>query len=60
MTLPIWAWAGTFTVFAVLMVADLVLTRNTVGVRAALVSSALWIAAAGGALEVIRRIRSSG
>jgi hypothetical protein len=51
MTLPI--WVGTFAVFAVLMVADLVLTRKAVGLRAAATSSALWIAAAlafGGAL----------
>ena len=46
MTLPIWGWAVTFAAFAVLMVADLVLTRNTVGLRAATVSSALWVAAA--------------
>jgi hypothetical protein len=46
MTLPIWAWAGTLAVFAVLMAADLVLTRNAVGFRAAVVSSVLWIAAA--------------
>jgi tellurite resistance protein TerC len=51
MTLPI--WAATFAVFAVLMAADLVLTRKAVGLRAAATSSALWIAAAlafGGAL----------
>ena len=44
MTLAV--WAGTFAVFAVLMVADLALTRDTVGLRAAATSSALWIAAA--------------
>ena len=51
MTLPV--WAGTFAVFAVLMVADLALTRKAVGWRAAATSSALWIAATlafGGAL----------
>jgi tellurite resistance protein TerC len=51
MTLPV--WAGTFAVFAVLMAADLALTRKAVGLRAAAISSALWIAAAlafGGAL----------
>src|SRR5580704_10385663 len=51
MTLTV--WAGTFAVFAVLMTVDLALTRKTVGLRAAAVSSALWIAAAlafGGAL----------
>jgi tellurite resistance protein TerC len=51
MTLTV--WAGTFAVFAVLMTVDLALTRKTVGLRAATVSSALWIAAAlafGGAL----------
>ncbi len=55
MTLPL--WAGTFAVFAVLMVADLALTRKTVGFRAAATSSALWIAAAlafGGALWLWR------
>jgi len=46
MTLPIWAWAGTLAVFAVLVAADLVLTRKAIGWRAAVVSSALWIAAA--------------
>jgi len=54
MTLPL--WAGTFAVFAVLMVADLALTRKAVGFRAAATSSALWIAAAlafGGALVAI-------
>lgn len=53
MTLSVWAWAGTFAVFAVLMAADLVLTRHVAGLRAAATSSALWIAAAlafGGAL----------
>jgi tellurite resistance protein TerC len=39
-------WAGTFAVFALLMAVDLGLTRNAVGLRAAAVSSALWIAAA--------------
>jgi len=39
-------WAGTVVVFAILMVPDLVLTRNAIGLRAAAVSSALWIAAA--------------
>jgi tellurite resistance protein TerC len=51
MTLPV--WGATFAVFAVLMAADLALTRQAVGLRAAAISSALWIAAAiafGGAL----------
>ena len=50
-------WAGTFGVFAVLMVADLALTRKTAGFRTAATSSALWIAAAlafGGALWLWR------
>jgi tellurite resistance protein TerC len=44
MTLPI--WVGSFAIFAVLMVADLALTRKAVGLRAAATSSVLWIAAA--------------
>jgi tellurite resistance protein TerC len=55
MTLTV--WAGTFAVFAVLIAADLALTRSAVGLRAAAVSSALWIAAAlafGGALWLWR------
>jgi tellurite resistance protein TerC len=63
MTLPVWAWAGTLAVFAVLMVADLVLTRNAVGLRAAVVSSALWIAVAlafGGALWLWRGPATAG
>ena len=44
MTLTV--WASTFAVLALLMAVDLGLTRNTVGLRAAVVSSALWIAAA--------------
>ena len=39
MTLPVWAWAAMFAAFAALMVADLALTRNSVGLRAAAVSS---------------------
>ena len=63
MTLPIWAWAGTLAVFAVLMAADLVLTRNAVGLRAAVVSSVLWIAAAlafGGVLWLWRCPATAG
>jgi tellurite resistance protein TerC len=63
MTLPVWAWAAMFAAFAALMVADLALTRNTVGLRAAAVSSALWIAAAlafGGALWLWRGPATSG
>jgi len=62
MTLPIWAWAGTLAVFAVL-IADLVLTRNAIGLRAAVVSSVLWIAAAmafGGALWLWRGPATAG
>ena len=61
MTLTI--WAGTFAAFAVLMAVDLVLTRNAIGLRAAAVSSALWIAAAlafGGALWVWRGSATAG
>jgi tellurite resistance protein TerC len=61
MTLPV--WAGTFAVFAVLMAADLALTRKAVGLRAAAISSALWIAAAlafGGALWLWRGPATAG
>ena len=61
MTLPV--WAGTFAVFAVLMAADLALTRKAVGLRAAATSSALWIAAAlafGGALWLWRGPATAG
>ncbi len=63
MTLPIWAWAGTLAVFAALMAADLVLTRKAIGWRAAVVSSALWIAAAlafGGVLWLWRGPGTAG
>ena len=44
---PGWAWAGTLAVLAVLIAADLVLTRSADrGLRAAAVESALWLAAA--------------
>jgi tellurite resistance protein TerC len=46
MAVPIWAWGGTFAVFAALIAADLVLNRNTEGWRAAAMASAVWIAAA--------------
>jgi TerC family integral membrane protein len=61
MTLAV--WAGTFAVFAVLMAADLTLTRGAVGLRAAATSSALWIAAAlafGGALWLWRGPATAG
>lgn len=61
MTLPV--WAGTFAVFAVLMAADLAMTRKAVGLRAAATSSALWIAAAlafGGALWLWRGPATAG
>ncbi len=61
MTLPV--WAGTFAVFAVLMVADLALTRRAVGMRTAATSTALWIAAAlafGGALWLWRGPAAAG
>ena len=55
MTVPLWAWAGTLAVFAVLIAADLAFTRGTggTGLRGAAVLSGLWIAAGlafGGAL----------
>ena len=44
---PLWAWAATLAVLAVLIVIDLVLTRKGEGgLRAAAVESALWLAAA--------------
>src|SRR5260370_39252793 len=47
MSVPVWAWIGTLAVFAVLISADLVLTRGPHGSspRAAAVLSGLWIAA---------------
>ena len=63
MTIPSWAWAGSFGIFAVLLAADLVLTRNAVGLRVAAASSALWIAAAvafGGALWLWRGPATAG
>src|SRR6266568_4360592 len=46
MTLPSCAWDAAFAVFAVLLAADLALTRKAAGLRTAARSSALWIAAA--------------
>ena len=44
---PVWAWAATLAVLAVLIVVDLALTRGPEnGLRAAAVESALWVAAA--------------
>jgi tellurite resistance protein TerC len=44
---PLWAWAATLAVLALLIVIDLVLTRKgESGLRAAAVESALWVAAA--------------
>ena len=47
MTVPPWAWAATLAVFAVLIVADLVFSKEADGngLRAAAVLSGLWIAA---------------
>jgi tellurite resistance protein TerC len=46
-TVPMWAWAATLAVLAVLIAADLVLTRGADSrLRAAAVESALWLAAA--------------
>src|SRR5712691_2646279 len=63
MTPPLWAWAGAFAVFAVLLVADLALTRNAAGLRTAARASALWIAAAlafGGVLWLWRGPATAG
>lgn len=63
MTMTAWAWAGSFGIFAVLLAADLILTRNAVGLRAAATSSVLWIAAAvafGGALWLWRGPSTAG
>ena len=63
MTVPIWAWAGTFAVFAMLLLVDLALTRNAVGLRTAARASALWIAAAlafGGVLWLWRGPATAG
>jgi tellurite resistance protein TerC len=61
---PLWAWAGTFAVLAVLIAADLVLTRGAGrGLRAAAVESALWLAAAlafGGVLWLWRGPAAGG
>jgi tellurite resistance protein TerC len=61
---PLWAWAGTFAVLAVLIAADLVLTRGADrGLRAAAVESALWLAAAlafGGVLWLWRGPATGG
>jgi tellurite resistance protein TerC len=61
---PLWAWAGTFAVLAVLIAADLVLTRGADrGLRAATVESALWLAAAlafGGVLWLWRGPAAGG
>lgn len=55
MTVPLWAWAGTLAIFAVLIAADLAFTRGTggTGLRGAAVLSGLRTAAGlafGGAL----------
>ena len=45
MTVPLWAWAATLAVLAVLIAADLVVTKEAdgTGLRAAMVLSGLWI-----------------
>src|SRR5690242_7996894 len=44
---PLWAWAVTLAVIAVLIVADLILTRGPdSSLRAAAIESALWLGAA--------------
>jgi tellurite resistance protein TerC len=46
MTVPLWAWGGTLAVICVLIAADLLLGRGADrGLRAAAVTSGLWIAA---------------
>lgn len=47
MTVPLWAWAATLAVFAALIVADLVVTKEADcnGLRAAAVLTGLWITA---------------
>jgi tellurite resistance protein TerC len=61
---PLWAWAATLAVLAVLIAADLVLTRGARGgLRAAAVESALWLAAAlafGGVLSLGRGQAAGG
>jgi len=61
---PGWAWAVTLAVLAVLIAADLVLTRSADrGLRAAAVESALWLAAAlafGGVLWLWRGPAAGG
>ena len=61
---PLWAWAATFAVLAVLIAIDLVLTRTGHGgLRAAAVESTLWLAAAlafGGVLWLWRGPAAGG
>ena len=46
MTVPLWAWVATLAIFAVLIFADLVLTRDADdGLRSAAIMSGLWITA---------------
>jgi integral membrane sensor domain MASE1 len=46
MTVPIWAWIATLAVFAVLIAADLFLTRDAgTGPRVAALMSGLWVGA---------------
>jgi len=63
-TVPLWAWAATLAVLAVLIVVDLVLTRGPEnGLRAAAVESVLWLAAAlafGGVLWLWRGPAAGG
>ena len=59
MTVPVWAWVATMGVFAVLIAADLVLTRSAAGLRAAALMSvgrALYVLLAG-ALDRFRYLR---
>src|SRR2546430_9870396 len=46
-SVPLWAWGVTLAVIAVLIVADLILTRGPESsLRAAAIESALWLGAA--------------
>jgi tellurite resistance protein TerC len=63
MTVPLWGWGAALGVFAVLITADLVLTPDSGGLRAAAVASGAWITAAlafGGVLWLWRGADTAG
>jgi tellurite resistance protein TerC len=63
MTVPLWGWGAALGVFAVLITADLVLTPDSGGLRAAAVASGAWITAAlafGGVLWLWRGPDTAG